>query len=189
MARSGTIRTARLVIEPFSKKHLTKEYVSWLNNPKVARFSEQRFRKHTLLSCRDYWHSYQKTPHYFWAITVADSPLGHIGNINAYVDKQNKVADIGILIGKTSAWGKGYGKEAWLGICNYLFKKAKMRKITAGTLAENKTMLAVMQRSGMKVEGRRIRQNLWNGKEVDIIYTAIFKEDFNEGKILSSKKR
>lgn len=173
------IRTRRLRIDPFSKKYLTEGYVSWLNDPEVVHFSEQRHRVHTLKSCREYWDSYNATPNLFWAIVTRVEPFLHIGNITATVDLHNQLADVGILIGEKKIWGQGYGLEAWIGVCEYLVS-AGLRKITAGTLASNKAMLKVMQRSAMVEDGRRIRQViLGDGSEVDMIYNAIFADDWS----------
>ena len=174
MAQSPTIETPRLRIVPFSEKYLTPVYVSWLNDPEVVRYSEQRHREHTLESCRQYWQSFADTPNFFWAITAVDPMIGHIGNINAYVDTMNSVADVGIMIGNRTVWGKGYGLEAWIAVCNYLLNEEGMRKVTAGTLATNKGMLRIMERSGMTVDGRRIRHALIEGVEVDVVYAALF---------------
>lgn len=178
MAKSEPIKTEHLLLEPFSEKHLTEKYISWLNDLDVVKYSEQRHKRHTLQICHKYLESFIGTPHYFWAITVFNSDLGHIGNINAYIDEINKTTDVGILIGEKKAWGKGYATEAWEAICNYLFEKVKIRKVTAGTLSTNKRMLRLMKRVGMVEDGRRIRQCLWEGREIDIIHMAIFKEDF-----------
>lgn len=177
MKNAQVIKTKRLLIEPFVEKYLTRKYVSWLNNPQVVRYSEQRHKKHTLASCRKYLETFKKSPHCFWAVSVKDSGLGHIGNINAYIDECHKIADVGILIGDIKAWGNGYATEAWMAVCVYLIKKLKMRKITAGTLSVNKPMLRLMKRSGMREDGRRNRQYLWEGKEVDMIHVAMFKGD------------
>jgi RimJ/RimL family protein N-acetyltransferase len=120
--------------------------------------------------------SLRKGPHYFWAISVLRDKLGHIGNITAYIDEANKIADLGILIGETKAWGKGYAAEAWMAVCEYLFKKMNIHKITAGTMSSNERMLNLMKRVGMHDDGRRIKQYIWEGKEVDAIYKAIFKK-------------
>jgi RimJ/RimL family protein N-acetyltransferase len=174
MAQSPVIETERLQIVSFSEEHLTRRYVSWLNDPEVVRYSDQRHRQHTLASCREYWRSFAGTPNYFWAIVARHAELRHIGNINAYVDSAHLLADVGILIGERAVWGSGYGTEAWIAICSYLFEELKLRKITAGTISSNKQMLKLMEKVGMIEDGRRIRQYLWEGKEVDIIYRAIF---------------
>lgn len=176
MAEGSVIETPRLRIVPFSETYLTMNYVNWLNDPEVVRFSEQRHFSHTIESCRLYWLSYFKTPHFFWAIVVPGDQLGHIGNINAYIDEKNLLADVGILIGEKAAWRQGYGLEAWKAVCNFLLKVADMRKVTAGTLADNKGMLRIMQGCGMVADGRRVRHYIFEGKETDIIHMALFND-------------
>lgn len=176
MAKTPIIETERLFIEPFSEHRLTKRYVSWLNDPEVTHYSEQRHCRHTLESCRDYMDSFDGTPNYFWAIVSKDAALGHIGNINAYLEERHGLADVGIMIGEKAAQGKGNATEAWTGVCDYLLRVAGIRKVTAGTIAPNQPMLAIMKRVGMSQDGRRVRHYLWNGEEVDMIHTAIFRE-------------
>lgn len=176
MAQSAVIETERLLIVPFSEEHLAPGYVSWLNDPEIVRYSDQRHRKHTRESCYEYWRSFSGTPNFFWALVARGVRLGHIGNMTAFVDLVHSVADVGILIGKRAVWGRGYGTEAWIAVCNYLLREAGMRKVTAGTLSVNTAMLKVMRRSGMVDDGRRVRQCLFEGREVDIIHAALFRE-------------
>jgi len=184
MACSRVLATPRLRIVPFTEDYLTPRYVAWLNDPEVVRYSDQRHRRHTLASCRAYWQSFAGTPHYFWAIVArAAGPAGcgpgtglHIGNINAYVDVVHAVADVGILLGERRVWGQGYGSEAWIAVCHYLLDEAGMRKVTAGTLAVNTAMLGIMRRAGMVEDGRRQRHCLCEGRAVDVVHAALFRE-------------
>lgn len=176
MAQSRVLTTNRLLIEPFQEKYLTERYVSWLNDPEVVRFSENRHRTFTLESCRAYLASFENSPHYFWAIIAKDERLGHVGNINAYVDPPNLVADIGILIGERAVWGGGIGTEAWIAVCRYLLDEVGMRKVTAGAMATNTGMLHIMKKAGMVEDGVRKRHFLADGREVDLIYAALYRE-------------
>lgn len=178
MSESPEITARRLSIVPFSERFLSPHYVGWLNDPEVVRYSTQRHRAHTLESCRGYWQSYAGTPHYFWAIVERERGLGHIGNMSAHIDPHDQVADLGILLGNKEAWRQGYAREAWLAVCGYLFEQAGIRKITAGTYASNAAMLALMRATGMAEDGRRVRQTLVEGREVDIVYAALFRDSW-----------
>lgn len=171
------IKTKRLILVPFSKHHLSEEYVSWLNDKEIMKYSDQRFIEHTISSCYDYWKSFEKSANQFWAITLKDQDNKHIGNITTTVDTFHNVTDISILIGERKIWGKGYGLEAWLAICDHLFTKKKVRKITAGTLEVNKPMLKLMEKSNMIEDGRRRHHCLFEQKEVDVIYASLFNKD------------
>ena len=173
------IRMPRLLITPFRERHLTERYVAWLNDKELMRYSEQRHREHTLDSCRAYWRSFEGTPHYFWAIEALASDAGHIGNINAYINEKNSFADVGILIGERYCRNGGYGVESWIGVCDYLFRNLKtLRKIAAGAMSVNIPMLRLMERVGMVADGIRIRHYLCEGSEVNIVYAALFREDW-----------
>jgi len=180
MAESPVIETERLRIVPFSEEYLTPRYVSWLNDPEVMRYSRQRHCSHTLESCRQYWQSLVGTPSYFWGIVTRDPELEHIGNMTAYVDAVNSVADLAIMIGERAMWGRGYGTEAFAAGCDYLLREAGIRKVFAGTLSVNTAMLKVMRRVGMVEDGRRIRHFLFEGLEVDHICMALFQEDWEQ---------
>jgi len=166
------IRSERLEIVRFTAEHLTPRYVGWLNDPDVVRYSEQRFKTHTLESCRAYLESFAGSENLFLALLARSDPPGHIGNMTAYVDRYG-VVDVGILIGERAVWGQGYGSEAWQSVCRALLEGGA-RKVTAGTLSANRGMLAVMERSGMVEDGRRVRQCVAEGEEVDVVYGALF---------------
>jgi [ribosomal protein S5]-alanine N-acetyltransferase len=174
MASSPILKAERLSLEPFSEARLHERYVSWLNDPEVTRFSEQRHSRHTLGSCREYFENFSGSPHYFWAVVAHDPAVGHVGNLTATVDTPNNTADLAIMIGERRSWGQGYGAEAWIRACRFLLDEAGMRKVTAGTMAVNHGMLAIMRRAGMVEEGRRRRQFLWQGQEVDAVLVALF---------------
>ncbi len=177
MAISPDIRTDRLLITPFGERHLTGRYLGWLNDKELMRYSEQRHRHHTLDSCREYWLSFDHSPHYFWAMEEHRNGWGHIGNLNAYVDERNRLADLGILVGESRARKKGYGLEAWQAVISFLFSERHIRKISAGAMAANHPMLQLMRSAGMVDDGIRRRHYLHHGKEEDIIHMAIFKQD------------
>jgi ribosomal-protein-alanine N-acetyltransferase len=181
MATVPHLETERLRLVPFTDDaHLTPRYVAWLNDSEVVRYSELRHSTHTLDLCRDYLHSFAGTPHYFWAITTRDASFDHIGNITAHVDEPNRVADIGILIGEKEAWGKGYGTEAWCAVCKWLLQTGGMRKVTAGTMALNHGMLAIMRHVGMEEESRRRQQFLLHGRPVDLVQCAAFRREVGD---------
>ncbi len=163
--------TIRLV--PFNESHLTERYISWLNDPEVVRYSDQRFRHHTLESCREYFLGHKDSPNWFWAIETLPEE-NHIGNINADVNEWHSVADIGILIGEKDYWGKGIATQAYRLAIEFLFHEMQMRKITVGTLSVNQGMLNVMKKLKMLPDGARKRHCLWEGKEVDVVEMALF---------------
>lgn len=163
-------------ILPFGRKHLTTRYVSWLNDPLVVRYSEQRHYHHTLDSCTAYFESMDSRCNYFLALEARDDTLGHIGNIGVAIDRHNLVADMSIMVGEKRAWGKGLATAAWRAVLIEMLNNQGMRKVTAGTMSVNQAMIKLMERSSMLVEGRRCRHFQWESQDVDLIMAARFRE-------------
>jgi ribosomal-protein-alanine N-acetyltransferase len=181
MAVSPVIEALRVRVVPFVvEEHLTPRYVGWLNDPAITRFSEQRLRSHSLASCLEYARSFEGTPHHFWAVVARDQRLGHIGNMNAYVDTERGVADVGILIGEPAAHGQGYATEAWTAVVDHLLRVAGLRKITAGTLAVNRPMVALMARVGMVDEGGSVQLQRWGEQDVEVVHRSLSRQRWME---------
>ena len=166
----------RVRLTRFSADDITDAYIGWLNDPLVTRFSNQRFVTHDRASSERYLATFEGSPNLFLSVRRRDDDCA-IGTMTAYVSPQHRTADMGILIGDRSAWGGGFGQDAWNTLLGWLLGEGAMRKVTAGTLAVNEPMIRIAERSGMLLEGRRVRQEIVDGEEVDILQYARFADD------------
>jgi RimJ/RimL family protein N-acetyltransferase len=146
--KTPTLRTGRLRLVPFDDRHASEDYLRWLNDRDLMRYSRQRLQVHTTESCREFRQDLARNGHLFWAIETEHGGV-HIGNLVAYLFLDETRADLSILIGHPSAHGMGYGLEAWQAVAGYLMSGEIVQKITAGTPRDNAAMLAIMSRSGM----------------------------------------
>ena len=163
----------RVLLRPFIEADIEKSYISWLNDPAVVQFSNQRFIKHDHENCSRYLASFADTKNLFMSVRLLsnDQP---IGTMTAYVSAYHCTVDVGILIGDKSCWGMGYGQDAWNIMTTWLLKRQDIRKLTAGTSARNKGMICLMERSGMELECRRREHELVDGTPTDVLYFAKF---------------
>lgn len=176
MASTPTIETERLILCAHRDDHISPRYAGWLNDPETMALSRQRLTVHTVESCRAFVDGFADTPHYLWAIDRKGETPDHIGNIRANIDTTNNTADVAILIGERSCWGTGIGAEAWQAVCNWLLGDGGVRKVYAGTTSINKGMLGIMRKTHMVDDGVRERHYEIDGKEVDVIYAALFRD-------------
>lgn len=149
-------------------------FAKWLNDPEIIKYSEQRHRKHTPETQLDYWHSSATVePNLVYIISrfipseVPDM-LSPIGSVAVRVDQSNNVANVGIMIGDKSQWGKGYGFEAWECVCNYLICEKGTRKIEAGMMSLNAPMIRICTKYGMRHEAIVQGHFLLNGQPVSM---------------------
>lgn len=160
-------------LRPFQKPDISDYYVSWLNDAEVVKYSNQRFLRHTIKSCCDYLDSFSNTNNIYMAIENKDTKELY-GSITAYIQTNHNTADIGIMIGNKTVWGKGIGFEAWTLMMGFLFEVCNIRKITAGTLEVNTGMIQIMKKSMMIHEATKKEQELFDDKPIDLLYFCKF---------------
>lgn len=168
------LKGRKLTLRAFGESDLTAEYIGWLNDPEVVRFSNQRFRRHDRASSLAYLRSFEGTDNLFFSAKLNGTDQA-VGTLTAYVSSHHGTADVGIMIGTRTAWGQGLGQDAWNTLTDWLIAQPGMRKITAGALACNVGMVRLMERSGMHLEASRRQQELVEGRAEDILYYARFR--------------
>lgn len=164
---------AQVKLSLFTAHHLTDRYLGWLNDPAVVKFSNQRFLQHTRESSSSYLDSFLHTDNIFLAICLKESGQ-YVGTMSVYFSSAHQVADIGVMVGERSCWGKGIGGDAWRTVLDWLMDVARVRKVTGGTLRCNAGMVNIMINAGMKPDGVRAGQELVDGKPEDVMYFAKF---------------
>ena len=143
------IKTKRLLITKFNRQHITQDYISWLNDKQVTRFSNQRFKIHTKESTIKYLKNFGDSENSFLAIERVED-RHFIGTATIYRNLNHGTAYIGIMIGDRSCWGKGFGGEAWNAILEKTLSEDLIRKVTGGAAALNIGMVEIMKKSGMR---------------------------------------
>lgn len=171
-----TLRGQTLALTPMYEADIDERHVSWLNDPEVVRFSNQRFLTHDLTSCMDYLRSFEHSPHRYFSIRRLDNDE-RIGTITAYASVHHGTVDLGLMIGERSAWGLGYGLDAWHTLQQAALATRGVRKLTGGTLACNGGMIRIFERAGMQLEAVRRAQELVDNQPQDIVYYARFSAD------------
>jgi RimJ/RimL family protein N-acetyltransferase len=166
----------RVQVRPFTAVDISEAYLGWLQDQEVVRYSGQRFRVHTLDTCRDYLASFEGSANHFLAICDRQSGA-MLGTLTVYRSLPHGTADIGIMVGARQAWGQGIGAEAFRLVLAALKASGAVRKITAGTLAVNRGMVRIMEKAGMHHEATRRAQELLDGEPVDVVYHAMFCHD------------
>lgn len=133
--------------------HVTERYVSWMNDYEVVQYTESRFYSHTIESIAQYVKQTSlKDDVYFFAIHTPEN--GHIGNIKlGPVNRYHSYAEIGIIIGEKSCWGKGYGTEAVRALKDWAFVELKLHKVVAGAYASNTGSVKAFAKCGFELEG------------------------------------
>jgi RimJ/RimL family protein N-acetyltransferase len=157
------LESERLVYKRLSIKHLSKEYVAWMNDPKVNVYLESR-GNYTLEMIKSYIEQQYQNEIYFWGIHLKDSNK-HIGNIKIDpINKSENSGEYGILMGDHTNWGKGYAKEASIKIIKYCFNTLKLSKITLGVVEDNIAAVKLYEKIGFDIDSVKESVGTYNGK-------------------------
>lgn len=166
----------QVLLKPFCARDISPEYVDWLNDPVVVKYSNQRFTTHSIESCKAYLASFDGTPNRFIKVEQKDGGR-FVGTMTVYVSVPHRTVDVGILIGRPPVWGKGIGQDSWNTLLRWLLDQPSVRKVTAGAMRCNEAMVKIMERSGMVMEAVRPKQELLDGVPQDLVYYGIFRGD------------
>jgi len=167
-------------IRNFRIDDINQKYIQSLNDKKLMKYSENRFKKFSKKVCLDYFLFMKKKKNFFYLATKQDKEKNYripIGSLTGHVDYNNGICDLGILIWDNK---RGYGQIAWQIAIKKIFKKNFIRKITAGCMATNIAMIKLFKKSKMKFELRKRKNFIYKKKYVDMIGYSIFKNEYNK---------
>jgi ribosomal-protein-alanine N-acetyltransferase len=170
---------ARVELRALRASDVTQRYVNWLNDPEVSRYLESRLVNHDLISTEAFVASIAESDSsaLFGIFDIAGGV--HVGNIKlGPIDALHGSAEIGLMIGDRSAWGKGIGSEAIALICQWAFKVLGLKKLTAGSYAINIGSIKAFEHAGFEIEGRQISQvEITPGVRMDVVLMGKVNEE------------
>ena len=148
------------------KKDITKKYQKWMNDPEVHKYTEQRYKKHSLKDIRKFVKekNKSKTEFLFGIFLKKNKILNHIGNIKlGPINFIHKTAETSYFLGEKDLWGKGYTTIAIKKIIN-IARGKKLKKLKAGLYEMNKDSKKVLEKNGFILEGKLKSEVLYNKK-------------------------
>jgi RimJ/RimL family protein N-acetyltransferase len=135
-------------IRKFKLSDIDINYLTWLNNKLLMRFSRHSKKNFTKKIAVDNYKRIKRRKNFFLLVYLRNKKKDNkIGTLIGYTDKLNQSCNLGILMSKQ---GKGYGFIAWKMAISYIFNKG-YKSITAGTLTANRAMVKIFKKSGMRL--------------------------------------
>jgi len=168
----------KVILRPLIEEDFTSEYLRWLNDPEINRYSQRRSFPLSWEDMKSYKEYFSKNPQEGFILAIIEKNKKiHIGNI-AVVNIQlvNHCAEIAILIGNKDYWGKGYGAECMYLLTKHLFNYLNLNKVFAGSF--NPAFVRCVEKLGWIKEGE-FKERIWsNGRYHNQIWMSILKSEF-----------
>ena len=174
-----TIRTERLTLRPVRMSDANDLY-EYSSDPEVARHvlwdahaSIHQTRAYIRYLLRQYRNAQPST--LVIALTSTGKVVGTIGFM--WIQQENRSAEVGYSLSR-AYWGHGLMTEALKAMVEFGFAKLNLNRIEAQHESDNPASGRVMQKAGMRYEGR-LRQRLYNkGRYTDVDLYAILRQDY-----------
>ena len=158
-----------LMLRTLAAVDASNRYLAWLADPDINRHLEVRFSPPRTVDdlARFIGQTNDSADSLILGIFLRQDRR-HIGNIKlGPVDSHHNCADIGLLIGDKSEWGKGHASAAIMLLTEYAFTQLSIAKLTAGCYADNEGSRRAFLKAGFSEEGRRIAQWIVDGRRQD----------------------
>ena len=164
------IQGQRIHLRQLEETDVSDDYLEWMRDPQVTQYLESPNRVHTLDSLRAFVRDMNTSPrNHLFGIFVAESSE-HIGNIKiGSIREPHRSADLGLIIGRRSAWGQGHGTEAITLATRHAFEEIGLNKLWAGMTELNVGSYRAFMKAGYREVGRFRRHVLFNGRYIDSI--------------------
>jgi len=178
MSTKVILKGKKVILRPLSLND-APNFCNWLNDPEVTKFlSIHHLPKPSLKEERE-WISKAKLRKNNLNLAVDTAEGIHIGSISLEkIDKFNKHAEFGIMIGDKKYWGQGYGTEAGKLMVDYGFKKLKLHRIYLYIIAYNIRAQKSYEKLGFRLEGSYRQHWMVEGNFHDRVVMGLLRDEY-----------
>lgn len=167
------LRTSRLVLRPFEQSDAPR--VQELAGAREVALNTLQIPHPYPDAVAEAWIGGHEEDPNNYSFAIDDGQLA--GAIGLRLTHDFDRAEAGYWVGKPF-WGRGYATEALDAIIRFGFEELKLHRIYAGYFPRNAASGRVMEKNGMKFEGR-LRQHVKKWDEyVDVVYYGILREEW-----------
>lgn len=179
MAEMKFIEGKRMYLRQLQASDAEGPYPTWLNNARTCMGNSHHIFPYSRDAARHFIENVGQGRDSLTLAMVLNDSNQHIGNIALQsIHNINRTAELSILIGDQDAWGKGYGKEAFLLMMAHGFNCLNLHRISCGTFSENHAMKVLALAVGMSQEGVRRQAVFKEGKYLDVFEYGILAEEY-----------
>lgn len=173
------IKGNRISLRLVTLEDCTPGYVDWLNDSKVNRYLETRWKIQTLNSVKEFVRDIRENEGSLLFAIIEGADKRHIGNIKiGPVNPYHNYADLSYFIGDRSCWGKGFATEAVILATRFGFERMKLNRCQAGIYSGNIGSKNVLEKAEYKLEGiLRSQMKGPSGWEDHLLY-GVLKSEF-----------
>jgi RimJ/RimL family protein N-acetyltransferase len=153
------------------------DYQRWLNDPEVIRY----LKIYAPLSMADEedWHAASRDDPNQMVLAIDAEAGQHIGNLALmHINWKDRTAELGIVIGDKSQWGKGYAQDAIQTLLTFAFSEMNLNRVYLRVYADHAPAIEAYRKCGFTQEGRLREEIYAEGMYHDMLVMGILKREF-----------
>ena len=165
-------------IRPLNEEDLD-DFYAWCNDQEYNLWASGAWPLTTLLSKDEVYNRFieAKEGGHRYAVLAEDRKL--IGTIGFRdINEPARSATVFLGIGVKDYWGKGYGTDALITLCRFLFAQWNFHRLTLDTWDGNTRAIRAYQKAGFQIEGRLRQARFVLGSYHDVIIMGLLRDEF-----------
>lgn len=156
-------------------------WTEWFNDAEVTRYITHGYVPNTIELQRQRFESQGGNPSSLFLAIVAKSPEQLVGTLSlTSIQLIHRNAEISILLGERSSWGKGFAKEALSLLIEHAFLKLNLHKLFAGAIECNVTSVKLFEGLGFSREATLKEHFFHEGKFHSGIRFSLFQDQWKQ---------
>ena len=171
----------KIILQPFSSKFISKEYLFWINDKDIAKFIDKAKDTTTIQELNSFAISMINSNYdYFFAI-IYKKNLKHIGNVRlGPINFDFKVSNFGILIGDKNFHSSGIATEVLKLIKHFGFNYLKLNKISFPVIEAHTAAMKLYAKANFSCLGVMSKTFNKNGKSWKLVEWSMTNEDYKK---------
>ncbi len=156
-----------------------EKWTAWDNDLQVTLpLGDEAYTPYSLEKMKDILGNVIKSQDHIFDIVELESDT-LIGRCLLFdIDRVNRKAMLGIVIGEKTYWNKGYGQDATKLLLDYGFNLLNLNSVMLGTFDFNQRAIACYKKVGFKEIGKRRQARIIGRKKFDAVLMDILAEEF-----------
>jgi RimJ/RimL family protein N-acetyltransferase len=179
LERPGVIQGKLIRLWSVERHDLLKNY-QWANDRELIRLAGMNPLPKSVWEVERWYETSTTSPStQIFAIKSLDGE--YLGNIEL-ADMEVRVgrAEVGVLVGERSFWGKGIGSDAVYTLCKFAFEELRMHRLEARVLEHNERARRIFEKVGFKSEGIERESHYAEGKWWNVTLLGLLERELDE---------
>lgn len=173
------IEGTRVRLWPLERHDLLKNY-QWANDRELIRLAGIHPLPKSVWEIERWYEGVAANPEV--RMFSIKTPEGdYLGNIELRdLDLRSGRAEVGILIGERSSWGRGFGTDAVAALCRFAFTELRLHRLYAHVLETNPRARRTFEKCGFREEGVEREAHFSEGRFLSVHLLGLLDREWEE---------